>query len=257
MTYGICNLSIVNVKSEPSHRSETVTQLLFGEYFEVFELKEEWIKIRLAFDDYEGWILQSQYAVISFNDFKELNKQEICISYDLVQIVIHENTMNSIVLGSSLPHYADQYCRIGDLLYKFEGNARFPERLQSSNTLIENSYMYLNSPYMWGGRSPFGIDCSGFTQMVFKLSGIKLRRDAFQQSEQGSVVHLLDESQPGDLAFFDNAEGNLTHVGIHLGKNRIIHASGKVRIDTLDHQGIYNNNSKKYTHNLRLIKRLI
>lgn len=257
MTHGICNLSIVNVKMEPSHRSETVTQLLFGEYFEVLESIDTWINIRLAFDNYEGWIPQSQCAEIDFADFKSLNKEEICISYDLVQIVIHDNTMNSIVIGSSLPHYKEQHCSIGELSFKFEGNARFPERLESSNTLIENAYMYLSCPYMWGGRSPFGIDCSGYTQMVFKLSGIKLRRDASQQSEQGHLVHLLDEAHPGDLAFFDNSEGKLTHVGIILGKNKIIHASGKVRIDTIDHQGIYNSETKRYTHNLRMIKRFL
>jgi hypothetical protein len=257
LTHGICNLSIVNVKSEPSHRGETVTQLLFGEYFEVAEEKDEWIKIRLAFDDYEGWILQSQTAPIDLADFKSLKKEEICISYDLVQIVIHENTMSSIVIGSSLPHYKDQRCRVGDMQYKFEGNARFPERLLASSALIENAYMYLNCPYMWGGRSPFGIDCSGYTQMVFKLSGIKLRRDAHQQSQQGTLIHLLDEAHPGDLAFFDNAEGNITHTGIILDKNRIIHASGKVRIDMLDHHGIYNVDTKRYSHNLRLIKRFL
>lgn len=257
MTYGICNLSIVHVKLEPSHRSETVTQLLFGEYFEIAESKEEWIKVRLSFDGYEGWIPVAQCALIDYDDFKTLNREEICISYDLVQIVIHGNTMSSVVIGSSLPHYKDQHCRVGELLYKFEGNARFPERLQSSNVLVENAYMYLNSPYLWGGRSPFGIDCSGFTQMVYKLSGIRLRRDAYQQAEQGTLVHLMDEAQQGDLAFFDNADGKITHVGIIMGKNKIIHASGKVRIDALDHHGIYNAEQRKYSHNLRLIKRLI
>ncbi len=257
MTHAICNLSLVNVKSEPSHRSELVTQVLFGEHFEVIESREEWIRVGLAYDGYEGWILQSQCAFISFNDFALLNKEEICISYDLVQIVIHENTMTSIVLGSSLPHYKNQHCFLSDRAYKFEGNARFPERLQNSNALIENSYMYLNCPYQWGGRSPFGIDCSGFTQMVFKLSGMKLKRDAHDQSQQGTLVNLFDEARAGDLAFFDNEEGKITHVGIVLEKSRIIHSSGKVRIDSLDHHGIYNNDLKKYTHKLRLIKRFI
>jgi hypothetical protein len=257
MTHGICDLSIVNVKLEPFHRSETVSQILFGEYFEVLESKEEWIRIRLAFDGYEGWMLHSQCSEIDLDDFKLLNKEEICISYDLVQIVARGNAITSIVLGSSLPSYKDFHCRIGHLLYRFEGSARFPERLQSSNTLVENAYMYINSPYMWGGRSPFGIDCSGFTQMVYKLSGIRLRRDAAQQAEQGTMVHLPDEALAGDLAFFDNVEGKITHVGILLGKDKIIHASGRVRIDTIDHHGIFNSGTKRYTHNLRLIKRLL
>ena len=257
MTHAICNLSIVPLRTEPSHRSELGSQLLFGEHFEIIEAKDEWLRTRAAYDGYEGWILKSQCAIISYDEFNLLNKEEICISYDLVQIVIHENSMSSIVIGSSLPHYKEQHCLISDMPYKFEGNVKFPERMQSSNTVIENSYMYLNCPYMWGGRSPFGIDCSGFMQMVFKLSGIKLRRDAWQQAEQGSTVNLHGEALPGDLAFFDNAEGKISHVGIILAKGMIIHASGKVRIDALDQVGIYNNDLKKYTHNLRLIKRLI
>ena len=257
MTHAICNLSIVNLKLEPSHRSETVSQILFGEFFEVLESTYEWIKIRCDYDGYEGWILQAQCAEVDFDDYKQLKKEEICISYDLVQIATHGDMINSIVIGSSLPFYKDQYCVIGNLKYNFEGNARYPERLQSSSTLMENAYMYLNCPYMWGGRSPFGIDCSGYTQMVFKLSGMKLRRDAAQQAEQGTLVNLLDEAHPGDLAFFDNPEGKITHVGIILAGNTIIHASGKVRIDTLDHVGIYNADNKKYSHNLRLIKRLL
>lgn len=257
MTHGICNLSIVNLRNEPDHRKEIISQVLFGEFFEVLEIFDGWAKVRLAYDKYEGWIQQTQFAEIDIQDFKSLQREEICISYDLVQIVIHGNLMSSIVMGSSLPHYKDQHCRVGDLLYKYEGNARFPERLQSSNALVENAYMYLNCPYMWGGRSPFGIDCSGFTQMVYKLSGINLRRDAAQQAEQGTLVHLPGESRAGDLAFFDNEEGKITHVGIILGNGNIIHASGKVRIDALDHHGIFNLDTKRYSHNLRLIKRLL
>ncbi len=256
MPFAICNLSIVPVRCEPSHRSEMGTQVLFGEHFEVSEIQSGWARIILAFDRYEGWIPVSNYADLDAEDFKLLNKQEICISYDLVQIAVHDKTIISLVLGSSLPFYKDKKCRIGELEFDFDGNVKYPERLSSSNTLIENAYMYLNAPYLWGGRSPFGIDCSGFTQMVFKLSGIKLRRDAWMQSEQGQLIHLLDESRPGDLAFFDNEEGKIIHTGILIGKNKIIHSSGKVRIDRIDHHGIYNEEQKKYTHNLRLIKRL-
>jgi cell wall-associated NlpC family hydrolase len=127
----------------------------------------------------------------------------------------------------------------------------------STKGIIENAYMYLHSPYLWGGRTPFGIDCSGFTQMVYKLAGIRLKRDASQQAEQGTLINLIDEARQGDLAFFDNEEGRIIHVGIMLPNNKIIHASGKVRIDSIDHHGIYNLETKKYTHNLRIIKRFV
>ena len=117
--------------------------------------------------------------------------------------------------------------------------------------------MYLDAPYLWGGRSPFGIDCSGLVQMTYKLSGIKLPRDAGQQASCGTTINLLSEAQAGDLAFFDNEEGIITHVGIILPNNQIIHASGRVRVDSLDHEGIYNVKKKQYSHKLRLIKRII
>jgi cell wall-associated NlpC family hydrolase len=191
-----------------------------------------------------------------------------------------------IVLGSSLPKYKDKEFFIGKIKYSFEGEAICPfvkKIKQSSFRGIEEvARWYLNTPYLWGGRSPFGIDCSGFTQMVFKLNGIKLKRDAWQQAEQGTTISFLEEAQPGDLAFFDNEEGKIVHVGIilntipHLNPPqrgglshatlsplgragegsgfKIIHASGKVRIDKLDHQGIYNEEMKKYSHRLRVIK---
>ncbi len=256
MTWGICNLSVVSMYTEPSHRSALASQVLFGEHFEVLETKGDWARIRLAYDGYDGWVLLAHVVGLERTDFAELSRQEMCISYDLVQIAIHEKTIVSLVLGSSLPHYKDKHCRVGELLYSFEGNARFPERLESSNTILENAYMYYNSPYQWGGRTPFGIDCSGFTQMVFKLSGIRLRRDAWMQAEQGQTINLIEESRAGDIAFFGEPESRISHAGIVMGSGRIMHASGRVRIDALDHHGIYNGDTKRYTHQLRLIKRL-
>ncbi len=127
----------------------------------------------------------------------------------------------------------------------------------SRAALIENAYLYLHAPYLWGGKSPFGIDCSGFTQMVFKLNGKLLKRDAYQQAEEGETLSFLEEAEEGDLAFFDNEDGKIIHVGIVLRDFKIIHASGKVRIDSLDHEGIFNSETQKYSHRLRLIKRVI
>ncbi len=257
MNYGICPLSIIPVRAEASHRSEQVTQVLFGETFTVLEQQAEWIKIRLTFDDYEGWIQKSQHAALSLTDYNELQKSRSFLSYDLVQILINHQSIISILLGSNLPWYRSGNCRIGTTSYNFEGNARQSDTAVMGKTIVENAFMYLNAPYLWGGRSPFGIDCSGLTQMAYKLSGMALKRDAWMQSEQGHSVHLLDESQAGDLAFFDNEEGRITHVGILVSKNKIIHSSGQVRVDNIDHHGIFNSDVRKYTHNLRLIKRLL
>jgi hypothetical protein len=257
MSYGICNLSIVSVRFEPSHKSELTSQLLFGETFTILEKSEEWYKILTAFDGFEGWINKSQCFELSLLDFQELQKSKSFLSYDLVQILLSHQKIYSVVLGSTLPWFREGSCRIGEDSFSFDGNAKIPNQMLGSRMIVENAFMYLNAPYLWGGRSPFGIDCSGFTQMVYKLSGIQLRRDAWMQAEQGQSIHLLDETQPGDLAFFDNEEGKITHVGILTQKNRIIHASGKVRVDNIDHHGIFNIDSRKYTHKLRLLKRMM
>jgi gamma-D-glutamyl-L-lysine dipeptidyl-peptidase len=255
--YGIASVSIVPVRAEPSHRSEMVTQLLFGEHFEVIEQQGEWLRVKIAFDNYEGWLTSPQIAELDFKDFTFLQKTGAFLSYDLVQLLMADNNIYSVAIGSVLPFFENGWCRINNSKFKFDGNAKFPDKNSSSQQLIENAYMYLNAPYLWGGRSPFGIDCSGFTQMVFKLSGYKLLRDASMQAEQGYIVNLLEEAHPGDLAFFDNEEGKITHVGIVAPHGKIIHASGKVRIDSLDHHGIFNLDTKKYSHNLRTVKRVM
>ncbi len=257
MSYGICPLSLIPVRQEPSHRSEQVSQLLFGETFTVLETHAEWLRIRISHDDYEGWIQRVQSIELSLTEFTELQKARPFLNYDLVQILINHQSITSILLGSQLPWFRSGTCRIGNTAYAFEGNARQHDSLITGKTVVENAYMYLNAPYLWGGRSPFGIDCSGLTQMAYKLCGIALKRDAWMQAEMGTTVHLLDETLPGDLAFFDNEEGRIIHVGILTAKNRIIHASGQVRIDSIDHHGIFNVDARKYTHNLRIIKRIL
>ncbi len=255
--FGICSVSIVPVRAEPLHKSEMVSQLLFGEHFEVLEQQQEWMRIKIAFDNYEGWVTATQVTELDFKDYNFLQKTGAFLSYDLVQLLMAGSSIYSVIIGSVLPFFENGWCRINDRKFKFDGNAKYPDKNTSGRVLIENAYMYLNAPYLWGGRSPFGIDCSGFTQMVYKLSGYKLLRDASLQVEQGYIVNLLEEAHSGDLAFFDNAEGKITHVGIVVGNGKIIHASGKVRIDSLDHHGIFNSDTKKYSHNLRMIKRIM
>jgi len=250
MSFGICEMSLVPMRREPSHRSELVSQILFGEHYEVVESQKEWFKIRTSHDGYEGFIAE----VITIFNFYKKNGAFVC--FDLVQILLHDNKIQTVILGSALPFFENQHCRINTRTYRFDGNAKFPQKAATSALLIENAYMYLNAPYLWGGRSPFGIDCSGFTQLVYKLSGYSLLRDAALQAEQGNIVNLVDEAMPGDLAFFDNEEGNIIHVGILTARDTIIHASGKVRIDAFDQVGIYNQETKRYTHKLRLIKRI-
>ena len=253
--FAICNLSLVPVRREPSERSEMVSQLLFGETVEIIDKDNNWRKIKMLYDGYIGWTDKKQLLSVTEDEIEKINASALIVSGDLVQITIwNKNQICPVVLGSSLPLYNDHKLLIGETEFIFDGNVI--ETVPPNVTrLLENAYMYLNSPYLWGGRSPFGIDCSGFTQMVFKLCGISLLRDAGQQAEQGITINLVEESKTGDLAFFDNTEGKISHVGIIIPGNQIIHGSGKVRIDRIDHQGIFNEESKNYSHNLRVIKR--
>lgn len=249
MQYGICNLSIVPLRFEASDKSELVSQVLYGEWFKVIEKRKNWSKIRLAFDKYEGWIDNKQYLEIEAEAYKQLNTETPKLSTDLVEFIQDENEqLYPIQLGATLNG-------LSLLKHKFDGN--LTEGITNKANIIQTAFLYLNSPYLWGGKTPFGIDCSGFTQMVYKLNGYKLLRDASQQATQGDPLSFIEESEPGDLAFFDNADGDIIHVGIIMKDNYIIHAHGKVRIDRLDHSGIYNVDRKIHTHKLRVIKKVV
>jgi hypothetical protein len=252
--YGICNLAIIPLRVEPNDRSEQVSQVLFGEHFTVIDQQKQWMKIQLYFDQYEGWIDSKQCQIISQNEFDEISKSSMILNNDLVEFVTNDqNILMPIPLGSALTFLNFEKINVNNFI--FEGLKVTGQKAKSE--LIKTAFLYLNAPYLWGGKSPFGIDCSGFTQMVYKLNGYKLLRDASQQATQGEALSFIEESEPGDLAFFDNEEGKIIHVGIIMNDNYIIHASGKVRIDRLDHLGIYNAETNRHTHKLRVIKKII
>lgn len=249
MIYGICNLSIVPMRSEPSDPSEMVNQVLLGEVFKVPEKRKKWSRIRLLHDKYEGWIDNKQYKEITEEEYAFAKAQPNQLIADPVQFVTtkHKQLLTA-VMGSAVQSL--------DLL-----NAHYEGPIASHKnkkpSLVETALLFIGAPYLWGGRTHFGIDCSGFTQMVYRLNGHKLLRDASQQATQGEALSFIEESEPGDLAFFDNAEGAIVHVGIIMEDNYIIHAHGEVRIDRLDHSGIYNVNQRTHTHKLRVIKKII
>ena len=252
--FGICNLAIIPLRFEPSDKSEMISQVLFGEHFEVLEKLKQWSKIKLQYDDYQGWVDSKQYQVITELEYNQLSGESIILNADLIEYITSPpNLLLPIPLGASLSFL--NYNEINTSNFDFEGSKISGQKPKEQ--IINTAFMYLNAPYVWGGKTPFGIDCSGFTQMVYKLNGFKLLRDASQQSTQGEALSFIEESESGDLAFFDNDEGKIIHVGIIMEGNYIIHASGKVRIDRLDHLGIYNAEANKHTHKLRVIKKII
>ncbi|MGV4413800.1 C40 family peptidase [Chryseobacterium sp. T1] len=231
----ICNVSIAPVRAENSDRSEMVTQMLYGESADILEVNNNFTKIKMHYDGYEGWLDTKQITVISA-DFLKQRKQHLVT--ETFQSAMTDAGKMLLSLGSEVTFETISTKRSNDV----------------RESIVICAKEFLNTPYLWGGKSFFGLDCSGFTQMIYKIHNIKILRDASQQAEAGAPLTFLEEAQPGDLAFFDNAEGKIIHVGIMLDHQKIIHAHGKVRIDSLDSTGIFNKEQNKHTHKLRFIK---
>jgi gamma-D-glutamyl-L-lysine dipeptidyl-peptidase len=248
----LCHLAVVPMRKEPSDRSEMVSQVIYGETMDILEEHEKWYMIQLSHDGYQGWIDKKQaipYNIDTANKtilitslwstFKTLNDHSIALPAG-----------SSVFIDASNPHAAGEF-----------KSAPHQNSNSEAISLIHAASQFIGSPYLWGGRTSAGIDCSGFTQLVFRLAyNMNIPRDAYQQAEIGEVISFVEESQTGDLAFFDNSEGRITHVGIIINesgeKPAIFHASGYVREDKIDHQGIFNQTTGAYTHNLRIIKRI-
>lgn len=245
-TRGIALLSSIPCRELPSHKSQLVTQLLFGETYEVVTKEGEWIQILTDLDQYSCWIPLNQYDEISEHLSFIVNKEENAL-------VFINHKPYSVPLGALVPNF-NQTWEINSL--KIENRTIKESVFEFSPSEIERiTNLLLRAPYLWGGRTIGGIDCSGFSQLIYRMFDKFLPRDAYQQAEVGELVPFLSEVKAGDLAFFDNEEGRITHVGILLNNNTIIHASGFVRIDQVDYQGVYSVKDKVYTHKLRVIKR--
>jgi hypothetical protein len=236
------------LRRENRHGSEMVSQVLFGELFEVLESKEHWHRLRMDYEGYEGWAYSRDLRHVD-DDFVKNYRAERPVYADI------NPAQNRIPFGARLPLFSDGTIHHGDEEIAFEGGTIIPG-LTTENTIIQIAQRYLDTPYLWGGRTMAGIDCSGFTQMVFKLNGIKIPRDAYQQADVGESVVSLTAAKTGDLAFFADSE-RISHVGILTGDGHILHASECVRIDKIDENGIFNRALNAYTLKAKIVKRFI
>lgn len=258
--FGICLVSCIPGRAEGSDKSEMVTHLLFGETYTVADgtSKKNWILIRCTYDGYECWIDRGLHTELGKDEFVRWNTHAKGVTHRLVTRVENRRTgiVYPILRGSTFWESDTHTFEVAGDGFSYE-QQEIPNRSrQLPQSLIDFATTYLNAPYLWGGRSPFGLDCSGFTQVVYKHAGIALPRDAYQQADVGTVVPFVSEARAGDLAFFENAEGRIIHVGIVMDEGLIIHASSKVKIGKLDHEGIFDLKLQKYTHKLRLVKRI-
>ncbi|HRO40744.1 MAG TPA: C40 family peptidase [Flavobacteriales bacterium] len=248
----ICPLGIVPVRREPDDRAEQVTQWLLGETAQVLERQPKWTRLRFHHDGYEGWADNKQIAWTTDPPEEKPVRS--------IEQFVHVSTSNGVMLvpfGAVLPSYSAGRFHIGQEKLSFPGRTTAQPNGTAVMRILALKDQWMNTPYLWGGRSPFGVDCSGLTQMLFLAGGKRLQRDAWQQAEQGTTVDSLARSVTGDLAFFQNPAGRIIHVGIVLENRQILHASGRVRIDRLDEEGIFNEAEQQHTHRLHSIRRVV
>ncbi|MEO6832995.1 MAG: C40 family peptidase [Chitinophagaceae bacterium] len=262
LNYAICSVSVASLRVAPAHTSEQCSQLLFGERISVLDFNEEtaWARVRCDWDSYEGWCKMGQIQPIKSQRFGS-------------KIRTFSSTQNGALLQDEQALWLPAGCELDALrdaasfpqlsLFqgKFKGKKNRLDKIETSEELLlQSAFSFRNAPYQWGGRSLAGIDCSGFTQMAFKLCGIPIPRDASAQAKVGQDVHFLIEAKAGDLAFFDNDLGIITHVGMILDTETILHATdtaGRVVVDKIDPAGIISRSLKMRTHRLRLIRRVM
>lgn len=249
----VCENVFVPLRAAPSHKSEMLSQILFGEKYRVLDHAGHWMKILTGYDNYTGWIDVDHLQNSPDQDDNPglvLNRSLLCYKEDKTKLVLEA--------GCEIytPDYDKKTFSAGKNIYT-AGSDFSENHVRPGNSISETALKFINSPYIWGGRIPSGIDCSGFTQLVYKILTRRLPRDSWQQAEAGSEVSFIDEARPGDLVLFDDERGRITHVGMILSRGLVIHASGRVRIDSIDHQGIFKAEIKRYSHHLRTIRRIM
>ena len=239
-------MPVLPLRSEARHSSEMVDQLLFGDTYELLSLREEWCEVSVCGYSYRGWISRKQHTPLTEGERASVERWPLIVRKPVASVTLcGRETL--IPMGSRLPEADVAVCGIA-IHHDLSG--------ASLQTPIEVALQLYGAPYLWGGKSCMGIDCSGLSQLAYRLCGIMLPRDASQQALVGSAVGN-DIPEANDLLFFHNEAGRVVHVGIYMGGGKIIHASGRVRIDPVDAVGIVNTDTGQYSHRLHSIRRIV
>lgn len=258
MPYSICTVANAPIRNSSTHSSEMLSQLLFGEVMEILTTKgKSWVKVRTCDDNFVGWVDASQVHAIE-EDLLDAYLHDFAFVLDFFQPIHAGNSFIPLMIGSRLPRFDGMQFSVNGKKLTFSGRAVYPKDIQSNGEmLVKLAKKYINTPYLWGGRSAMGIDGDGFVQIVTRMLNIKMPREAEAQINLGQNVAFVEQATPGDIAFFENQRGRIIHSGFVLEDNKIIHVYGKVRVDDLDHYGIFNQSLNRYTHRLRIIKRVL
>ena len=240
MDYGIIDLNIVPVRKKNNAKSEMINQLFFGEIITIIKTKEKWSFISSNIDKYQGWIRNLHFKLIKKSDYKILSKSDSVFSKS--EIIIKNDTSEITIPTGSL------LSSVKFLNYSYVDEGEY-------KSLLETIKSFINSPYLWGGKTKNGVDCSGLVQSIFKTLNIILPRDSKEQSNFG--VEIKEGYKLGDLAFFGENANKISHVGILVDNETVVHAYGKVRMDKINSRGIYNIEEERITHFLQKVNRIL
>ncbi len=256
--HAICPLGVVPLRAGAHHRSELLSQLLFGELVEIVDKRgKQWTKVRCTWDEMSGWVLSEQLLPLTPSEFTRYS-QHYALCLDLLQPVMSGLRQIPVPIGSRLPNFDGLRFELAGEWWTYSGQAVFPKDLPPrADLLIKIARRYLSAPFLQGGRSPLGIDSGGLVQLAFGAVGIALPRAPIAQVLEGQEVDFFEEYQPGDIAFFENAKGQLVHAGILLPDGQVLHCHECVRIDKVDHFGIFDRQRNRYLFQLRVIRRML
>lgn len=246
------------MRAEPSHKAEQASQLLFGDHYEALEVSKDgkWLHIAVYYDQSEGWIDARQHHAITREHYEYINRADFKITTDLATSILYNKSPLLILIGSIIPISGSELFKMEEQ-FAFNGDSKSLGLKRDAEFLKVTAQKYLNAPFQWGGKNPFGLDASGFVQMTFKICGYRLGRTLLEQSRHGREVKSFPDALPGDLAFFTPKGEKGIHAGIFLERDKIIHASGKVRTDYINEEGILNLETKVYSHYLSGIRRIL
>ena len=253
--------SVVPVRVEPREGSEQNTQMLFGELCRILEQQPRWLRIRLESDGQEGWVDAKMICPMKPEEYAShrASLQQSAIVAMPMAYAVSENNGQTIPLtaGTRLTNYQDGRFEVLGVGFRIDPGMVWTESPDlNEQNLLQSVRFFLNIPYLWGGKNAMGMDCSGFTQIIMSLFGKKLPRNASEQATCGRKISRLSKAQAGDLVFFDHKDGKISHVGIVIDPERVIHCSGRVKVEKLDETGIFNAETGEYSHDLVAIKRI-